>query len=142
MTRTRISVLAIALAAALGIVQAACGAELRATRDGAPVFTAAEVAVIVRNEALAVLIADHPNEVRRALDALADVEAGGGRGRGRDLQDDPRPRPNAPSGAPAFDASANPDLNRLERATPEAVFDLFQLIKQAGATKPLRAPAR
>ena len=46
---------------------------LHGTPEGAPVFTAVEVAVITRNAVLSALIQDNPWAVRRALDALAAI---------------------------------------------------------------------
>jgi len=46
---------------------------LRGTPDGAPFFTAVEVAVITRNAVLSALIQDNPWAVRRVLDALAAI---------------------------------------------------------------------
>jgi len=46
---------------------------LRGTPEGAPVFTAVEVAVITRNAVLSALIQDNPWAVRRVLDALAAI---------------------------------------------------------------------
>ena len=46
---------------------------LRGTPEGAPVFTAVEIAVITRNAVLSALIQDNPWAVRRVLDALAAI---------------------------------------------------------------------
>jgi hypothetical protein len=94
-------------------------------------FSPAERQIIARNALLSSAVGSEPALVRRALDALAKLDEGGMRagvvtdgGKGGSSQ--PK-RPGAPS--------QNPDLDRLERASPEALDDLFQLLKQAGRTK-------
>ena len=113
MSRKRLAALLIALA----VLSEPAAAELRGTPEGAPVFTAVEVAVITRNAVLSALIQDNPWAVRRVLDALAAISTTRIMGA------------SAPSGAAPADATidplANPDLNQLQRVSPEALLDLF-----------------
>jgi hypothetical protein len=69
MSRKRLAALLIALA----VLSEPAAAELRGTPEGAPVFTAVEIAVITRNAVLSALIQDNPWAVRRVLDALAAI---------------------------------------------------------------------
>jgi hypothetical protein len=103
-------------------------AQLRGSTDAPPVFSAAERVLIARNEMLRSVVEEEPRLVRRVLDALAaidDVQT-----RGALMPGDAQAAPGRP-GRPAV-PSNNPDLDRLERASPEAMNDLFQLLKQAG----------
>ena len=79
-----------------------------------PQFTAEEMQVINRNETLKQVLADDPALIRRVLDDIA---------RGRTTAFAP------PDG---IDPLKNPDL----RSSPEAAYDLFQLLKRAAAGKP------
>jgi hypothetical protein len=105
--------------------------DLRDVEGTAPSFTPAETKVIARNELLASIVKEQPLLVRRALDALAVAnrqrQIGAPTGPSRDSR-----LPKAPDGRP----SRNPDLERMDRASPEALNDLFQLLKQAGAHRP------
>jgi hypothetical protein len=107
-------------------------AELRGTPEAAPVFTAAEAAVIARNAALSALIQDNPRVVRQLLDALAAVKPDTPADGETRRTDDKR---SPGGGSEILDPRANPDIDRLQRSSPEAVLDLFQLLKQAGARK-------
>ncbi|MET0278211.1 MAG: hypothetical protein ABW198_07760 [Pseudorhodoplanes sp.] len=96
-----------------------------------PVFTATERAVIARNQALSIAFSVDPEVVRRILDEMA--------------QPKPRPEPknsqkkrdmfDGKGSAPApIDLSTNPDIDvYLQRASPEAAYDLFQILKRVGA---------
>ena len=84
---------------------------LRGTPEGAPVFTAVEIAVITRNAVLSALIQDNPWAVRRVLDALAAISTT------RIMQARRRERGAC--------RCANPDLDQLQRVSPEALLDLF-----------------
>ena len=132
-----------ALLIALATLSDPAAAELRGAPEGPPVFTAAEVAVIARNAVLTTLVQDNPWAVRRLLDAMAAIEtaavatspaasapgkAGAGAGG------------VAPDGNAALDPRANPDLDQLQRTSPEAVLDLFKLLKQASPAKPQAPP--
>jgi hypothetical protein len=82
-------------------------------------LTPPERAIVARNASLAAL--DDQALVRRALEALGTAAASAPR-----------------SGLPGdlfgpFDPAADPDLAILQRASPEAAHDLFQLIKKASA---------
>ena len=82
-------------------------AELRGAPEGPPTFTASEVAVIARNRALAGLVQDNPWVVRRVLDEWAKLNTG----------------------------AADPDLDALERASPEGLLDLLKILKEAEKPK-------
>jgi hypothetical protein len=94
-------------------------------------FSNAERIVIERNVAMMSIVNDHPKIVRRLLNALADLNAGTettNRSRRSDTPAERSPK--------AFDPEKNPDVDTLQRASPEAVHDLFQLLKQVKQTKP------
>ncbi len=103
-------------------------------------FTIAEEAIIDRNEALRSVYETDPALVRRVLDALKS------RGQSRDKQRDAFGGPRVP-GAPnparqdpaqsdmQIDPATNPDLAILQRGSPEAAHDLFQLLKKASGRK-------
>lgn len=109
----------VVLALSLGL-SAAAQAELVVT-DGKPVFSTADLDMIARNEILRARVSSEPWLVFRVL---------------RELDKAPPERnlfPSRDPGAPSdFDANKNPDLDRLERAAPEAAHDLFLLLKKAG----------
>jgi len=107
-------------------------AQLRGPTDSVPTFTAADRVVIERNEMLRSIADTHPALVRRALNALAALDDVKPRGALMPTDPQPAPRPAGNSAPP----SRNPDLERLERSSPEAMNDLFQLLKQAGAGRP------
>ena len=85
-------------------------------RTGTPVFSQEEKAVIARNAALQAIVATDPWTVRQFLDLLGEED---------DEQDGGTSEEKG--------SSANPDLDRIERASPEGAHDLLQLIKQAGS---------
>lgn len=123
----------------------ACGMPLLActmlqSANAAPrPFTIAEEAIIERNEALRAVYETDPALVRRVLNALKS------RGQSKDKQRDvfgPRvpggqhSGPSAPSDPGAdIDPATNPDLAILQRGSPEAAHDLFQLLKKASGRK-------
>jgi hypothetical protein len=124
-----------ALALAMAVISDPGAAELRGTPEGSPLFTPAEVAVIARNAALINALQEHPWTVRRLLDALAAVEAGADASsspRGENARGAAR---RSPGEAPSLDPQANPDLDQLQRSSPEAVLDLFEILKKAQAAK-------
>ena len=102
-------------------------------------FTIAEEAIIDRNDALRSIYETDPALVRRVLNALKT------RGQSKDKQRDVfGPRMPGGSGAPtadpsqpdaAIDPATNPDLAILQRGSPEAAHDLFQLLKKAAGRK-------
>jgi hypothetical protein len=131
MSRLATSFIMLALAATV-TMSAPARAQLRGSTDSVPPFTAADRIVIERNEMLRSIADTHPALVRRALNALAaldDVQP-----RGALMPTEPQPAPRSPGNSTP--ASRNPDLDRLERSSPEAMNDLFQLLKQAGARRP------
>jgi hypothetical protein len=104
----------------------------------APRFTLAEEVIIARNDALSALLPLDPAGVRTILDALEAAK-----------RTPAAPRPEPPKetfrdvlGGPGGDGSAridparNPDLSQLfQRASPEAAYDLFQILKRVGGGK-------
>jgi hypothetical protein len=102
------------------------------TTNSALQFTEAERAVIARNVMLRSVVEQEPALVRRVLDALAatDVQTRSALVGGKP----PATAPAQPN--PSAEPSENPDLDRLERSSPEAVNDLFQLLKQAARSRP------
>ncbi|MBX9845198.1 MAG: hypothetical protein K2Z80_25640 [Xanthobacteraceae bacterium] len=116
-------------------------ADLLGLPAGRPAFSASEQVVIRRNRVLQSIVADNPWLVRRALDVLSEIDAGN---HATSRSADP-PMHRSDSTSPSrlgddFDRQRNPDLDSASRASPEAMHDLFQLIKQAGSTKPKGAP--
>jgi hypothetical protein len=121
--RNRI-LLAIGLATALP----AAGALAQATGDP-PAFTAQEQTIIGRNAALSELVGRDPQLVRKVLDAIAAAETM----RAAPALDPPNSKPGGRGQTP--DPSHNPDLQQLERVSPEAALDLFQRIKRASRNR-------
>jgi hypothetical protein len=107
--------------------------QLRGSTDASPVFSEADRTVIERNETLRSIVKKEPALVRRVLDALAEIEEV--QMRAGPMTNNPRAT-RTPSGRPAGQPSSNPDLDRLERASPEAMNDLFQLLKRASGNRP------
>jgi hypothetical protein len=118
--RSRI-LLAIGIATALP-----CGGAL-AQADGS--FTAQEQTIIARNAALSELVGRDPQLVRRVLDAIASAETMRA-APSLDLSDG---KPGGGGQTP--DPPHNPDLQQLERVSPEAALDLFQRIKRASGNR-------
>jgi hypothetical protein len=87
--------------------------------SSSPSFTQEEQVIIDRNPSLLEASRSNPWIVRRILDALEKVTPG--------VDDKPSPT--------SGDNRPDPDLDRMQRASPEAVHDLFQLLKQAGKAK-------
>jgi hypothetical protein len=96
-------------------------ADLQGISTGAPTFTRDEIIIINRNATLSELSKYNPWIVRKFLDAIEKAASG------KSLS----PPPPSPGGN-----EADPDMDRMQRASPEAVHDLFQLLKQAGDKKP------
>ena len=97
-----------------------------------PKFTFAEEVTIARNDALNELLPLNPWGVRKILDTMAAVKE-------RPAQPKtPRYRDvfggdSAPQDSLRLDPQKNPDLDILfQRASPEAAYDLFQILKQVG----------
>lgn len=79
----------------------------------APYFTAGEVSLLERNAAVRQVLADNPWLVRRVLDDIARQ-----------------------GGQPFVPPDSQEEVNNPQpRSSPEAAYDLFQLLKQAGADK-------
>jgi hypothetical protein len=103
----------------------------------APQFTLAEEVIIARNDALSALLRIDPSGVRTVLDAIAAArrlapsdKSAKGDGKTRDVFGDPRLR----DGKFRIDPQQNPDLKILfQRASPEAAYDLFQILKRVGS---------
>jgi hypothetical protein len=134
MSRKHLAAFLIALAA----LSDPAAAELRGSPEGPPVFSASETAVIARNAILSTLVQDDPWAVRHLLDAMAALQANA------DPNGPARPgnkREGGPNSGVSLDPKTDPDLDRLQRSSPEAVLDLFQVLKQAGAKKP-QPPAK
>lgn len=102
-------------------------ADLVGVQASPPTFSREESQVIERNAALSKAVKGDPWIVRRLFDATSE-----------------QPIPSVQSVQPDDDKQAvppveelepasNPDLPRLQRVSPEAVNDLFQLLKLAGA---------
>jgi hypothetical protein len=134
MSRRRLFVLAV-----LGVTHAQpAAADLLGVPADRPSFSSSERSVIRRNAVLHSTLTENPWLVRRALDVLSEINAGNGAA---------RPSAEPPMSRSSklgddFDRQRNPDLDKASRASPEALHDLFQLIKQAGSTKPKGARER
>jgi hypothetical protein len=112
------------LAAALAVLLTdPVSADLQGS-PASPSFTREELVIINRNASLLEMSKTNPWIVRSLLDALEKAEPGSA-----DYQSPP---------PPSGENSGDPDLGRMERASPEAVHDLFQLLKQAGEKRPER----
>jgi hypothetical protein len=114
------------LAVAIAMIARPACAELQSVPKSAPEFTSDELAIINRNAALSGIVKDDPWVARNLLDALDRVQSPVSKQTIETSQVQP---------PDSFDPKENPDVERLQRASPEAVHDLFQLLKQA-ASKP------
>ena len=99
-------------------------------------FTLSEEAIIARNDALIALLTLDPDGVRKILDALEATRPAPGQQR-RGTPGTFRDIPGGPGGQTMrIDPSRNPDLNQLlQRASPDAAYDLFQILKRVGGGK-------
>jgi hypothetical protein len=128
-----------ALKGEVAILVAVLVALLGVTPGGAasaPRFSLAEEVIIARNDALIALLPIDPDGVRKLLDALdaakraPDTRPGKSRGTFRDVLGGRGGRQTR------IDPTRNPDLNQLfQRASPEAAYDLFQILKRVGSGK-------
>ena len=91
--------------------------------------------IVDRNTTLRSLQKTAPETVRKIVLAIEAMEQSPD-SRSIDIQEDADSRVEPIQLPP----SADPDLDRLERSAPEAVNDLFQLIKQAGSQKATLKP--
>jgi hypothetical protein len=105
-------------------------AAMQAAAQSAPRFTLAEEVVIARNDALNELLKVDPLGVRKILDAMAAAKEQAPKTpaeRQRDIGDR-----RTGDGAVLVDPGRNPDLEVFQRASPEAAYDLFQILKRVG----------
>jgi len=93
----------------------------------APRFTLAEESIIARNDMLSALLAVDPVGVRKIVDAIVASKrpSSAKPKRGRTVE-----TPQSGDGVVVIDPARNPDLIVFQRASPEAAYDLFQLLKQ------------
>jgi hypothetical protein len=112
------------------------GGAAPAAGESARRFTLSEEVIIARNDALTALLPIDPDGVRRILDALEAVKRAPDGGR------TPPPQTfrdvlGGPGGETLrIDPARNPDLNQLlQRGSPEAAYDLFQILKRVGSGK-------
>jgi hypothetical protein len=122
--------LALPLIIASLVMTAPARAQSPAPGDAASAFSTDDRAVIARNPMLRSVVEQEPALVRRVLDALAAIESVQPRSSLMPNDRQPIPSPGEPAGT-----SSNPDLDRLERTSPEAANDLFQLLKQAATRR-------
>jgi hypothetical protein len=117
--------------ACLSIVSAAlifASAGAHGETQRAPRFTLAEESIIARNDMLSALLAVDPVGVRKIVDAIVASKqrpSSAKPKRGRTVE-----KPQSGDDAIVIDPARNPDLIVFQRASPEAAFDLFQLLKQ------------
>jgi hypothetical protein len=117
----------------LSVALLTAGATTQGAAQGAPRFTLAEEIVIARNDALNDLLKTDPWSVRRIIDAMAAAKqqpSSAPRDRQRDVGDR-----RSGDGTVQIDPLRNPDLEIFQRASPEAAYDLFQILKRVGGAK-------
>ena len=123
-------VLAIVACAVLSATAVATGSD-----KAPPKFSFAEDVIIARNDALNELLPLNPWGVRRILDAMTAFKqqpAAPKTPRYRDVFG----TDGAPKDSLRLDPVKNPDLDILfQRASPEAAYDLFQILKRVGGAK-------
>ena len=90
----------------------------------APRFTLEEETLIARNEALLELLPLDPQGVRKIVDAVVAAKG--------KPPAAPVPQRQRDVTAVVIDPVRNPDLEVFQRASPEAAYDLFQLLKRVG----------
>ncbi len=116
----------LAIIAAMALV-ASAGAE-----QASPRFSFADEVIITRNDALTQLLPIDPRGVRKILDAIEAAKREPPKDippRHRDIT----PNESGKDDVPRLDPFKNPDLNIVfQRASPEAAYDLFQILKQVG----------
>jgi hypothetical protein len=119
------------MALTIGLATTPASAQL-AIAPEQPAFTPYDQSIIARNSLLRDAVASDPWLVRRTLDGLY-------KGMPESRSALPTPAPSARDmslAPPRLDPSSNPDLVPLDRASPEAANDLFQLLKKVGAGSP------
>jgi len=102
--------------------------QLGSHKQDAPRFTIAEQIIIARNEALNELLESNPWAIRTIMDVLV---AGKQRASPR-ASTEKRQRD---AGSIRLDPQRNPDLEAFQRSSPEAAYDLFQLLKRAAGSQ-------
>lgn len=107
----------------LGLLIDPALADLQGARADVPTFTGEETAVIGQSAALSGLLRSDPWIVRKLLDAIGEVRSGS-----------LNPPPSL-----SLSGKDDPELEQIQRSSPEAIHDLFQLLKQAGGKKPDKA---
>jgi hypothetical protein len=108
------------------------GAAAHGAVQGAPRFTLSEEAIIARNDLLSALLAVNPWGVRKIVDAIVAAKqrpSATARKRGRTVE-----KPASGDEVVIIDQARNPDLVIFQRTSPEAAFDLFQLLKQVAGS--------
>lgn len=123
--------LALRFAIVIGLCSGTLAAFAQTGASNEPVFSASERAIIDRNQALSIALAVDPDVVRQILDEMAQPKPRPEK-KGSEKQRSMFDRKGA-SPAP-IDLSENPDIDvYLQRASPEAAYDLFQILKRVGA---------
>jgi hypothetical protein len=126
--------LLLAMAMAMALPMASANAQ-SPKGAGRPAFTVGDHAIIDRNATLKGLVERDPWLVRRVLDAIQAADQGSQRSAEpmarSAIMTDQTPTP-----------SRNPDLDHLERSSPEAAHDLFQLIKKASGSSKNKSQPR
>ena len=116
----------------LSVLLAIAAAATQGAAQSAPRFTLEEEIVIARNDALNELLKTDAWSVRKIMDAMAAAKQ---RPAARDRQRDVGDR-RIGDGTVEIDPARNPDLEIFQRASPEAAYDLFQLLKRVGGSQP------
>jgi hypothetical protein len=106
------------------------------TRPPLPPLTTENQATVARNEILAKLAKTHPTILRKILGMIAVLNSDTRMNGSADRQGPDEPKSAAAAEnhreTIAINSAKNPDLNRLYGSSPEARYDLLQLLKQAG----------
>jgi hypothetical protein len=105
-------------------------AELQSISKRVPEFTNDEWTVITRNAALSEVVKENPWIVRNLLDSI-DPQ--------RNLKGGEKTQVPSEGPPDSFNPKENPDADSLQRASPEAVHDLFQLLKLAAEKKGVKS---
>lgn len=96
------------------------------------IYSGHEEVLIDRNEVLSKMRREDPESLRQILDLIASPPAAPNPPRPTAK---PRIMPFPQREEPAFDPTENPDLVLLQRSSPEAVYELLQILKRVGAGK-------
>ncbi len=106
-----------------------------ATATRLPSLTIDDRAIIERNEILGRLGKTNPQILRRVLDMITTL-----RPDTTTSTQGPHPGDTRNSRPIIIDSRKNPDVERLLGSSPEARYDLLQLLKRAGLSVPARPP--